>query len=43
MKKVKGIKMYKLPVIKISHKDIKYSIENITNNVIITMHGVRWD
>ena len=25
-----------------SHGDVKYSIENIVNNSLITMYGVRW-
>ena len=41
VKWVKGIKKYKLPVIK-SHRDAKYSIENIVDNIVMTMYGVRW-
>ena len=25
-----------------SHRGVKYSIENITNNIVITTHGARW-
>ena len=36
----KGIKRYKFSVIKyMSHGDVKYSIGNIVNNVVITLHG----
>ena len=41
-KMVKGIKGYKHPVIKsVSHRDEKYSIGNIVNNMVI-MYGDRW-
>ena len=30
-----------IPVIKIV-MNVKYSIGNIVNNIVITMHGVRW-
>ena len=38
-----GIKKYKLPVIKqISHEDVRYSIGNTVNNIVITLYGDRW-
>ena len=40
-KKVEGIKKYKL-VVTNSHRDVKYSIRNTVNNILITMYGVRW-
>ena len=40
---MKGIKRYKLPVIRlISHRDEKYSLENIINKIVITLYGKRW-
>ena len=41
VKQVNGIKRYKLPVIKLSHRDEKYNIKNIVNNVVITLYGDR--
>ena len=35
---IKGINW----LLQISRGDIKYSIENIGNNILITMYGVRW-
>ena len=35
------MKKYKLVVIN-SHDDIKYSIGNIVNNIVITVYGDRW-
>ena len=40
MKKGEGIKKYQLVVTK--HGDIKCRIENIGNNIIITVCGARW-
>ena len=39
--KGEGIKMYKLVATKQS-QDVKCSIENTVNNIIITMYRVRW-
>ena len=36
------IKMCKLPVIKTSHEDVKYSMGNIVNNIVKTTYGTRW-
>ena len=36
------IKICKFPVIKSNHRDVKYSIRNIVNNIAITMYDVRW-
>ena len=41
MKKVKGFKKYKLAVIQNSHGDVKCSIGNIVNNIVLAMYGVR--
>ena len=38
--KTEGIKKYKLAVT--SHGDVKHSIGNIVNNIIITTYRVRW-
>lgn len=38
--KVKGIK-YKLSVIKISMRNVKYSVSNIVSDTVITVFGVR--
>ena len=43
--KGKGIKKYKLGtnwLFKNSQRDVKYSIGNTVNNILITMYGVRW-
>lgn len=43
VKKVKGDKRSKLPVIKYrSHGEVVYSTENIVNSIVITVHGDRW-
>ena len=34
--KGRGIKKYKLPVTKNSHRDVKYSIGNTVNNIVKT-------
>lgn len=40
---MKRIKRYNLPFIRqIRHRDIMYSIENIANNVVTTLHGDRY-
>ena len=40
---MKGIKRYKLPVIKqLCDGDEKDNIENIVNNAVITLYGDRW-
>ena len=41
MKKVKGLRRT-IWLLQNSHGDIKYSIGNIVNSMLITMHGVRW-
>lgn len=42
VKKVKGIKWYKLPVTKLlSHTEVTNSIEKIVNNTIVTWYGDR--
>lgn len=38
-KQVTGMKMYKLPVTKISQGDEKYNIGNILNNTVIMLYG----
>ena len=38
---VEGIKKHRLVITKLSW-DVNYSIENIVNNIVITMHGTRW-
>ena len=39
-KREKGIKKYKLPVIKqVSHRDVMYSTGNTVNNIVITLYG----
>ena len=38
--KGEGIKKYKLTVTN-SQEDVKYSMENIVNNIVITTYGVR--
>ena len=40
-KQVKGIKKYKLPVIKNSQEDVQYSIGNVINNIVIALYGIR--
>ena len=40
-KKGEGIKKYKLVVTEY-HEDVKSSLGNIVNNIVITMYGVRW-
>ena len=43
VKRVKGIKRYKLPVIKyVRHRNEKDSIENIVNNIVILLYDDRW-
>ena len=38
-----GIKKHQFPVIQqISHGDVVYSIGNIINNILFTLHGDRW-
>lgn len=37
--KGEGITMYKLPGIK-SHRDVKYSVEKIFNNIVKTIYGI---
>ena len=39
--KGKGIKKGKL-VATNSHRIVKYSIGNVVNNVVMTVHGARW-
>ena len=39
--KVKGLRSTSL-LLQNSHGDVKYSIGNIVNNILITMYGVRW-
>ena len=39
---VKGITMYKLPVIKLVGWDAIYSIDNIVSNIVISVYGDRW-
>ena len=41
VEKVKGLKSTN-SLLQNSHEDVKYSIANIVNNILITMHGVRW-
>ena len=36
-KKCEGIGSYKN-----SHRDVKYNIGNVVNNIVITMDGARW-
>ena len=40
-KKGEGIKKYKLAAIKNTHRDVKYNVENIVNNIVITIYGAR--
>ena len=39
---MKEIKMYKLPVIKNSHRDVNFCTRNVINNTVITTYAVRW-
>ena len=41
MKKVKGLRSTNW-LLRHSHGDVKYSLENIVNNILIIMHGVKW-
>ena len=41
VKKLKMIK-YKLPIIKMVNRDIKYSTGNTVNIIVITMYVARW-
>ena len=41
VKKVKGLKSTNWQL-QNSHRDVKYSIGNIANNIVITVYGVRW-
>ena len=42
-KQVKGMKRHKLAVMKqVSHRDEKYSLGNIVNNIVIMLCGDRW-
>jgi len=39
----KGVKRYKLPVIKsISQGDVMHSMENIVSNILVSLHGDEW-
>ena len=42
MEKVKGLRNTNWQL-QNSHEDVKYSIGNIVNNVVITMYGARWE
>lgn len=42
MKKVKGMKKRKLPVIKVSHRNVEHGVGNIARNIVITIPGARW-
>lgn len=42
VKKVKGMKEPKLPVIKISHRNVEHGVGNIARNIVITIPGARW-
>ena len=41
MKKVKGLRSINWQL-QNSHTDVKYSIGNIVNAILISMYGVRW-
>ena len=41
MKDVKGLRSTNWQL-KNSHRDVKYDIENITNNFVKTMYGAKW-
>lgn len=42
MKKVKGMKARKLPVIKVSHRNVEHGVGNIARNIVITIPGAGW-
>ena len=43
VKKVKGIKRYQLPIIKlVMGVGVKYSIRNIVSDIVITLCAVSW-
>ena len=39
--KGEGIKKYKLQL-QNRHRDVTYRLENIVNDILITIHGVKW-
>ena len=41
VKKVKGL-IIQIPSYKNSPGDVKYSVRNRVNNIVITLYGVRW-
>lgn len=42
MKKGKGMKARKLPVIKVSHRNVEHGVGNIARNIVITIPGAGW-
>ena len=42
MKKMKGLRSSTNWWLQNSHEDVKYSIGDIVNNIVIIMHGARW-
>ena len=42
VKKRERIKMYKLPIMKIVHREIRYGMGNIVKYIVITAYDVRY-